>query len=170
MVRRVFSVVLLGTVLTLLGGCAKPKPEDVVKLCRVSGEIAALTWIAVEQPKQDEVKAVAVVVDLVQQNCTGWQEGGFIAALPGIDLGIQKAFPGTDERSVALRKLCHLFALEMLTQLDLLFAQHPDWKTQGDQVANYVKAFCDGAKEGLKDFAVARERKLRTIAVPLPTK
>jgi hypothetical protein len=165
---------LLTSMLAVLfaSGCSKPNlnPEQIRKVCFTSGELSALTWIAIEQPKPDEVKAVSVVLDLIQQNCTAWVVGGFIANLPGIDAGINKAIPGTDERSIALRKIAHIFALEMLTQLDLLFTQHPDWTTKGDQVAEYVKAFCEGGKEGLKDFMAGTERKiLRTIQVPLST-
>jgi hypothetical protein len=172
---KVFSRSLMACAMAILlfaaTGCTKPPPptpEQIKKMCYTGGEVAALTWVAADQPTADEINACKVVVGLVSLNCKGWIEGGFISALPSIDEGIAKAFPGTDERAVALRRLSHLLAVELLTQLDILFAQHPDWKQQGDLISGYVSAFCDGALEGLS--GISTKRALRKAPATVPTK
>lgn len=166
MVRRNMVVALFACVL-MCGGCSKdsadpskpvikPTPEQIAKMCNGAGQVSALTWIAVSKPTPADVKDVKFVIDEITKAMVGYTGEGFIGMLPSIDVAIAKAFPGTDERSKALKRLAHLLASNGLVALDNLFAAHPDWEVKGDQAAIYVSAFTTGASDVLSDFAAGK--------------
>lgn len=147
----------------LCGGCAKETkpdsgqptvkvqltPEQIAKICHGAGQVSALSWVAIAQPTQDDVNAVKFVIGEIDRAMVNYQGQGFLGMLPQIDEAIKKAIPGTDKRSVALRRLAHLLASTGLVSLDNLFFSHPDWSQKGDQAAGYVRAFGEGALEEL---------------------
>ncbi len=160
--RRNFLCLAVVGLLMIPFGCGeKPlTPEQITKICNESGQISALAWVAAAKPTPDQVKAVKFVLDDIAKNLKEYQQGGFIAALPGIEEGIKKAFPGEDERNIALRKIASTLAKNMLEGLDNLFAQHPDWKNKGAEVAGYVAAYASGGSAALDDFVVKETAKL----------
>ena len=167
---KVWMVVLLAMVMVAPTGCnssgggttppvvKKLTPEQITKLCNDGGQMAALAWVAKVTPTPDQVKAVKIVLDEIGKAMTGFQGGSFTGMLPQIDEAIKKAFPGTDERSLALQKMAHLFASDTLTALDDLFAQHPDWDKKGNIAAGYVNAFTTGASAALDDFVAKSDK------------
>ena len=153
MVRRMF-VVAMAAMMFCLMGCSKDKltPEQITALCSDAGQVSALAWVAKDTPTPDEVKAVKFVLDEISKGMAGYQGDGFAGMLPQINEAIKKAFPGTDERSLALQKMAILLATRTLTNLDELFAKHPEWDKKGDVAAGYVKAFTDGGSTALNGF------------------
>lgn len=165
MLRRVLLSVACFAALFATVGCQKPTPEEIKLTCNLAGQASALAWVAIEQPKQDEIDAVKIVLTVIKVNVTEYPAGGFKVMIPTIDAIIAKEFPGTDERSIALRKMAHLLTVQTLTRLDILFDAHPAWKTKGAEVAGYVGAFCEGGLDALSDFKEkSRMRALERVA------
>lgn len=136
-------------VLACCAGCSKNKfdPVKAKEAASFAGQTAASSWLAISKPSDKDVAAVKFVVDDITKNLTAYQEGGFVAALPGIKQGIEKALPGDENK--AARILAEGLAETLLKELDALFVRHPDWKAQGTEVAGIVAAFTQGASDSL---------------------
>ena len=151
MTRRMLLCVPL---LFLVTGCgpdnAQMTPEKRKEVAFQAGQIAALTYLAIEKPSKEQATAIKVVVDEVTKSLGQYQQGGFITAVPKIKEGIAKAFPKEDQK--ALRLLADKLAETLLTELDKLFERHPDWKTLGGEVAGITASFTAGASKGFEDY------------------
>lgn len=153
----VFALALL-ILVSVQTGCGDPgvsgddkvviTPEKRAELAKQAGNAAVLAWLSIEKPEKAQVEAVKVIVDKLRENLTAYKEGGFKAALPGINEGIDKLFPKEEDkgRLLAAKKL----AETMVAELDRLFEKHPDWKDLGGEVAGLVGSFCDGSSESLE--------------------
>ncbi len=129
------------------GGEAVITPEKRLELAEQAGNAAALAWLSIDKPEKTQVEAVRVIVDKLKENLTAYRDGGFKAALPGINEGIDKLFPKEEDkgRLLAAKKL----AETLVTELDRLFEKHPEWKELGSEVAGIVGAFCKGSSDSL---------------------
>jgi hypothetical protein len=125
-------------------------PEKRKELAYQAGNLAALSYLAIEKPTKEQAGAVKMVVDEITKNLGQYQEGGFKSALPKIKEAIVKAFPNEDQK--ATRMLADKLAEALLTELDKLFERHPDWKTLGGEVAGIVASFTSGASKGFEDY------------------
>lgn len=152
----VFTVLFVSSVfatMVLLGACGngtRPTPEQQQRLASAAGTAATLGWLAIDKPDKPLVASVKVVVDRVRDNLVAYQGAGFIGALPGIQEATAKLFPNETDRvkRVAADKL----AEALLTELDRLFAKHPDWQNKGSEAAAIVGVFLDGAASSLDAF------------------
>jgi len=131
-------------------GCTPDKPVDKKKIASDAGQLAALTYLAVQKPSIDDAKAVKKVIDEIVVSLDKYEEGGFKTALPRIKEAIRKAFPKEDQK--ALRLLGDKLAETLLDELDALFERHPEWKKLGQEVAVIVSAFCSGASKGFEEY------------------
>jgi len=139
------------------GGKIVETPEQRASLAKHAGRAAALGYLAINKPEDVTAKGIAVVIDKVKENLTGWKEGGFIGSLPGIKEAIAKALPGEDKE--AYRLAAEVLAKILVEELDNLFAKHADWKDKGNEVASIIVAFCSGASSSFEDYIQAREMK-----------
>lgn len=154
MTRRLMLVGCLSALLLAPTiGCAPEKKMtqgDRVKIAKEAGQIAALTYLAIQKPGVENTKAIKQVIDQIVVNLDKYQEGGFLTALPEIKKGIAKAFPKPEQK--ATRLLADKLAEDLLAELDALFKRHPDWTMLGDEVAAIVAAFGSGASKGFEDY------------------
>lgn len=146
-----FAALVPCLALILCFGCGnKFDPAKAKEAANTAGQTAALSWLAIEKPSDKTVEAVKFIVDDITKNLKAYQEGGFIAAIPGIKQGIEKALPGDENK--AARLLAEGLADTLLKELDALFNRHPEWKTQGAEVAGIVAAFTYGASTALEKY------------------
>jgi len=131
------------------GGSTKPDvktPEGRKKVAYAAGQAAALSFLAAVNPPKEETATIKVVVDKVRDGAKGYQEKGFISALPEIELAIDKLFPvGQESRKIAAKKLAKI----LLEEMDKVFKGHPDWAARVDETAGLVGSFAEGASAGL---------------------
>ena len=141
--------------LFLMAGCGNGKKiewtaEKRAEVSKKAGAAAASAYLLIDKPDTETVKAIQVVLAKITENLTGYQEGGFVGSLPGIDDAIAKALPSTEDKGK--RAAAHNLAKTLLEELDKLFADHPDWKTLGGEVAGIVGAFTTGASDAFKPY------------------
>ena len=140
------AVLVLALVSVGVMGCGET-PIDKKKLAGEAGEVAALTYLAVQKPSLEQQALIKGIISKVDDNLNEYKEGGFIATYPGFEELVDKTIP---EEKAAERVLAKKLAKLLLEELDKLFERHPDWKTQGAEVAGIVGSFCDGAKKGFE--------------------
>jgi hypothetical protein len=148
--RSVFGV--LGALLLASTSCGETPltPEKRKEMAYQAGNLAALSYLAIEKPTKEQATAVKLVVDEITKSLGQYQEGGFKSALPKIKEAIAKAFPKEEQK--ALRLLADKLADTLVNELDKLFDRHPDWKTLGGEVAGIVASFTSGASKGFEDY------------------
>lgn len=149
MTRRMLLCIPL---LLVCASCGPDKvtPEKRKEMAYQAGNLAALSYLAVEKPTKEQATAIKLVIDEITKSLGQYQEGGFKSALPKIKEAIAKAFPKEDQK--ATRLLADKLAETLVTELDKLFDRHPDWKTLGGEVAGIVASFTSGASKGFEDY------------------
>jgi hypothetical protein len=143
--------------LLLLAGCGNGKvdsktwtPAQRASAAKGAGEAAALAYLAIDKPSKEQAAAVKVIVDKVRANLTGYREGGFKGALPGLKEATALLFPKEEDKGKKLA--ADKLAETLLTELDKLFDDHPDWKTLGSEAAGLVGAFLDGSSSSFDNY------------------
>jgi hypothetical protein len=143
--------------LLLLAGCGNGKvdpktwtPAQRASAAKGAGETAALAYLAIDKPSKEQAAAVKLVIDRVRANLTGYREGGFKGALPGLKEATALLFPKEEDKGkkLAADKLTET----LLTELDKLFDDHPDWKVLGNEAAGLVGAFLDGSSSSFDNY------------------
>lgn len=142
-------ILLLPTTGCLNGGSSMT-PEKRKEIAEQAGQVAALSYLAIEKPSVDQAKAIKMVIDEVTKSLNAYEEGGFKTALPKLKEAIAKAFPGEEKK--ALRLLADKLAETLVSELDALFDRHPDWKKLGNEVAGIIASFTTGASKGFKQY------------------
>jgi hypothetical protein len=159
---RTLSVVLVACMLCLSVGCgttpagggsATVTPEQMKDLANKAGYAAAMTFLAIQKPTVEDATKIKIVVDFVGKTVSDWPEGGFLSALPALNLLIDKEVPV--EKNKALNLLCKSLGQTLLSELDNLFNKHPEWKKKGSEVAGIVGAFDDGASAAFAAYIKA---------------
>jgi hypothetical protein len=158
---RTLSVVLLSLLLCASTGCGPETPtpnggkktitvDEMKDLAFQAGQIASLTYLAIQKPSKEDAAKIKVVIDFVTKTVTDWPEGGFKSMIPALNTLIDKEVP--IEKNKALNLLCKNLGETLLTELDRLFAKHPEWQKKGSEVANIVGSFTAGASRGFDDY------------------
>lgn len=154
---RLAGALLMVSVLCAASGCknggSTMTPEKRKELAAQAGQVAALSYLAIEKPDIEKAKAVKFVIDEITKGLTKYEEGGFKTTLPEIKKAVAKAFPNEEQK--AIRLLADKLAETLLSELDALFDRHPDWKKLGGEVAGIVAAFTGGASKGFKQYIEA---------------
>lgn len=140
---RVAVPVLLMFVVGCWGGSPVETPEQRAELAKAAGEAAALAYLSIDKPSNEQASAIKVILDKIRENLTSWKEGGFVTALPEIEKLADELFSSDEQKAyrLAAKKLSNM----LLEELDKLFAKHPEWKDKGAEVATLVGKFVDGA-------------------------
>jgi len=131
-------------------GTSVDTPEKRAKVAYMAGEAAALTYLAIDKPSNEDAEAIKVILDKIREGITEYQEGGFITALPKLEALADELFAGEDKK--ALRIAAKKLAKVLLEELDALFEDHPEWKEKSDEIATLIGKFLDGASEGFKTY------------------
>jgi hypothetical protein len=124
--------------------------DDMKKRAEEAGEIAALSYLAIEKPNKEKAEQIKAVIDLFKKTVKDWQEGGFKATLPELNKAIDELVPV--EKDKPLNLLCKKLASTLVDELDALFNRHPEWKKKGAEVAGIVESFAAGASKGFAKY------------------
>jgi len=158
---RMLSAVLVLSLLCLPVGCGPTTPasngekktitvDEMKDLAFQSGQVASLTYLAIQKPSKEDAAKIKVVIDFVTKSVNDWPEGGFKSAIPALNAIIDKEVPV--ETNKALNLLCKQLGDTLLNELDVLFDRHPEWKKKGSEVAGIVSSFTSGASKGFDDY------------------
>jgi hypothetical protein len=128
-------------------------PEQRAALAKAAGEAAALAYLTIDKPSDEQAKVIQAIIDKIRESLVNWKEGGFITALPEIEKLADELFPTEEQKAyrLAAKKLASM----LLDELDKLFKKHPEWKDKGVEVAGIVGKFLDGASESFKAYIKA---------------
>jgi hypothetical protein len=152
--RDLLVVLVLGLVGCGNGPGTVPPPEETPQrrqdLAKTAGETAVIGYLAIGKPSIQDAQAIQVIVDKIRANLSGYREGGFTAALPGLEEAVDQLFPG--EEGKGKRAAAKSLAKTLLEELDRLFEKHPGWKTKSEEVAGLIGAFLDGASAGFTTY------------------
>ena len=109
------------------------------------GLFSSVSWIAIDNPAIEVKQGVITVVEVIKEKASLVEAGQTYSDVlyPELVKVIDVSVPAQ------YRPLCKAGALMMLGQLDLLFASHPEWKTNQDIALAVTESFCDGVKQGL---------------------
>ena len=135
----VLAVSLLG-----LTSC-KVSTDQIKMIANAVGLFSSVTWVAVDNPpmiaKQGVITVLTVVSDSAQKVSASntYTEVIYPLVVTVIDTQVAAQY----------RPLCKAGTAMLLGQLDLLFASHPEWKTNQDIALDVTVAFCTGAEQGL---------------------
>lgn len=148
-----FMVLLMAPpVLTGCWGNGTPvdTPQKRAELAKDAGELAALGYLAIDKPSNEDAAKIKEIIDKVRGSLTEWKEGGFITALPELEELADKLFEGEDKKALRIgaKKLTKM----LLEELDNLFEKNPSWKDKGDEVATLIGKFMDGASDSFKTY------------------
>ncbi len=114
-----------------------------------AGRIAASGFVILNHPSIEEATAVKQVATIIATNLRSYQAGGFSTASPAIDTAIDQAFPASLAQYLPL---AHSLASIMTLELDTLFDSHPEWQSQGVDIAGIIASFCEGASASLTQY------------------
>jgi hypothetical protein len=152
------STMLVGllTSMVVMTGC-DVDPAAIKPVAQNAGLFSAVGWIAIDNPAQDEIKAVKTILSVISDKASGVSGGSTYTEVvyPEVDKVI------TEELEAQYQPLARAASVALLGSLDMLFASHPEWKKSQDTVTDVVNAFVLGADAGL---GMSRDSDVRVIA------
>ena len=140
----IMAVIMIG--IGVIAGC-KPTPEDINLIAKNAGLFSAVTWIAYDNPSTDVKSNVVDVLNVAEGAITNVQSGQTYAAV--IYPIVEKAVVASTKIKPQDKPLVLAGSLAMLNGIDILFASHPEWKTNETIAQNAAIAFINGAEQGL---------------------
>lgn len=143
--KRVVGLVSLLLVGAMVAGC-QIQPEQIKVIAQNAGLFSAVGWIAVDNPTSDEIKAVTGILKVIDEKSADVQAGATYTEVVYPEV---VKFIDSDQVQPQYHPIAKAAALSLLGGLDMLFATHPEWKTDQDTVIQVVDAFVFGAKNGL---------------------
>lgn len=141
----VISSAILGSI--MFTGCSFDAKDEATRkvLAKISGKIAAVAWIAANNPSVEEVAAVEGTLSLIEET-TGAVSNG----VTYFEVIYPKVIEYINENVEAQYKpMVKLGVSSLLDALDLTFALNPELGATQDKVIIYVELFLAGAQEGL---------------------
>lgn len=147
MIKKMMSMVLAGIMgLGLLGlfGCVLNQAQ-IEAISLDAGLASAITWIAYDNPDTAAKAQVSAVLTFVLNDATNVQSGKTYTEViyPDVVKYVAAKVPAV------YQPFADAGALAVLNGIDLLFALHPDWKTDQNKALGVVSAFIKGAQQGL---------------------
>lgn len=120
--------------------------EQVDVIARNSGLASAVSWIALENPNQDEIKVVRSVLVLVKDKVGSVGSGQTYLVAFQKDIA---DFIESDQVEPRYKPVAYAGSFTILNSVDILFAMHPEWKEKEFRAISVVKEFTSGALQGL---------------------
>ena len=136
-----------------------PNQDQIVKIvAKTAGTVAAQGWILINNPDPVVLSQVTNILGIVKEKAVEVSEGEtYVDAMyPELATIIDNQ---VDEQ---YQYLCKMGVLVMLTQLDALFIQYPEWKKTESTVIAVVVSFVDGANQV---FGMTEDNPIRSILV-----
>lgn len=148
----VSAVVAIVSSAFLYVGCTK---DQVVAIARQAGTVAAVSWVAADNPSADQKTLAVQVVAVIKSNAASVSTGmTYYAALtPVVNTYVDKSVPAKDQA------IARLASSMVLTGVDTFFAMYPEYAADSTTALQVVSSFCDGAQVGMamsKDSPVMR--------------
>lgn len=145
--KKLMKVMGCVAALGVVGLIAACTPEQQQAVSRQLGIAAAVTWIGIDNPSDEDVDAVKSVVGVIQElSCsTNCADGSsyYVTVYPLVDDYI------TNNVKPNQQPIARLGASFFLTGLDTAFAMNPKWKENADTATAMAGAFCEGVDIGL---------------------
>jgi len=137
-----------------LMGCTRPPagtidPARVQRVSKQAGYVAVMGWVIADKPSDELIEVVQPLVGDLSQAISKAPANGFAALLPMAKKHINARLP---EEKKAERLAAVKVAEIVLTQLDDLFAKHPEWKDNTTLIEQSLGKFLAGANQALKDY------------------
>jgi len=138
----VFVVALAAVLAVVVGPCT---PDQAKPVAQNAGVLAAVGWIAIDNPTSNEVTAVESVLVVIESHAGDVEAGATYTEVvfPEVLKVIQS------DVDPQYRPVCKAGCLALLGSIDTLFATHPEWKEDQTLTVEVVDAFILGAKMGL---------------------
>ena len=135
---------LLGVGLVGLTGCTLNQAQ-IEAISLDAGLASAITWIAYDNPDAAAKAQVSAVLTFIVNDATNVQSGKTYTEViyPDVLKYVSAKVP------VVYQPFADAGALAVLNGIDLLFALHPDWKTDQNKALGVVSSFIKGAQQGL---------------------
>ena len=130
----------------LFTGCNKMNPDQIAAVSQAAGTAATVVWISYDNPSASQKTELVQVLTMIQTNIGVVGSNSYVAVLyPKVQAYVLAStnIPAID------KPLVDAGALAVLGGVDMMFASHPKWKTDTQQVGVYVSAFITGADVAL---------------------
>jgi hypothetical protein len=144
MMRRAFVTVLAAMGLCLAG--CKMSPSEINAMSEASGVAATVIWMSYDNPSVEQKTEVSKVLGVVTENI------GIVGTNSYASVFMPKvmAYVAASQDIPAIDKpLVIAGSLAVFGGIDLLFASHPEWKADTQNVGSYVKSFISGVQTAL---------------------
>lgn len=143
--KMIRMITALSVAFAIIVGAVGCRPEPIAKQL---GFGAALAWIGVDNPSQEEIDAVKTTLAVIESVCcTNCVVGGtddlYDRAYPVVEKYIDENLEPNQ------RPIARLGAAFLLTSLNTAFQMNPKWKANADVATAIIKSFCEGAQKGL---------------------
>jgi len=129
--------------MTILATGCDMSPDQIKALSSASGTAAAVLWISYDNPTTAQKAEVSKVISIVTTNIGIVGSNSYVAVMMP---KIQTYVNTTTDIPAIDKPLVLAGSLAVLGGIDLMFASHPTWKTDTQNVGGYVKEFLTGAQ------------------------
>lgn len=149
MKRTVFFGTLMAALMLPLTSC-KLTPSQVKVVAQNAGLGAAVTWIAYDDPSDEEIALVKGVLGIIKGVTADTSEGATYTQVlyPIIEDHVDDLIANGDVKTNE-RPLVLAGSLAILNGIDLLFATNPQWGENHKLAREVVDSFLLGATSGL---------------------
>lgn len=165
--KKLMSMLAALAVCFYIVGCT---PEQEKATAKQLGLAAAVTWVSVDNPTQEDIASMKGVITKIQEACCtncSTDVSYYARVYPLVDEYI------TANVKPASQPMARLGAGFLLTSMDTAFAMNPSWKANTDKATAIVESFCEGAQSGLvlapTDPVVVAANQAKTVRVKIKT-
>jgi predicted transporter len=141
------KILILAVVSLFILGCNHTQEAQIAQ---GMGDVAAVAWVAMDHPVPQEVQAVAIAINLIDQNVISSTNNGtwYTKLMPVVAAQLPASLKKAGIPVTTL-PMAELGIAAMLSGIDSAFAIHPDWNKDIDTAAMMIHAFNTGALNGL---------------------
>lgn len=127
-------------------GGSTVNPEQAKAIAQAAGSLSALVWISYDNPTDAQKASVVATMDAIKSKI------GIVGTNTYVEVvyPLVQAYVASSDKIPAIDKpLAMAGGLAILSGIDIMFASHPTWKTDVQNVGSYVGAFITGAETAL---------------------
>lgn len=131
--------------LVLVAGCSM-SPDQIKALSQASGTAAAVLWMSYDNPTPAVKAEVSQTITVINDNIGIVGSNSYVAVIMP---KVQEYVAASTNIPAIDKPLVIAGSLAVLGGVDLMFASNPTWKTDTQNVGQYVKSFLTGAQLAL---------------------
>jgi hypothetical protein len=162
--KKTLIVTMIALIMGVVTGC-RITPETAKVISQNAGLASAVTWIAYDNPNIETKSGVVEVLGVIETGVTNVQSGKTYSE---VIYPIVSGYVSTATNIPSQYKPMVLAgSIATLNGVDLLFAMHPEWRTNEVVAQDCSIAFIRGAKSGLQlpeSDPVIKQAKIGSIA------